>query len=410
MTHRKHPRSIRRRAVQLTLSLALVFMVGGYFALNRLSGCTYTITDGDQVTQITTNSVGTDHVLLEAGITLDEGDQVSVTGGSAQKTITISRGQNVTVNNGGKSTSTVTYGGTIGDLLGDLSITLGTGDTITADGTPASTLDSTYDGMTLEISRNSSTTETTTQSVPYETVSYLDPTIPVGETKVQTPGVDGSREVTTELVYQNGELVSSDVVSSRIVTEPQDEVILIGAQQVFTQSDTGEAEQEEAEPAQSDEKKTDTGNAAAAVKLEPTTESEPDPEPEPVSQPDPEPESQPEADPEPVYSGNTITTEDGEVLTYTSTISVEATAYTGGGITATGTAARYGAIAVDPSVIPYGTRMYIVSDDGKWIYGVATAEDCGGAIKGHIVDLYFDDYNTCIQFGRRNCTIYILDD
>ncbi len=142
----------------------------------------------------------------------------------------------------------------------------------------------------------------------------------------------------------------------------------------------------------------------------PTTEAEPDPEPEPVSEPDPEPESQPEADPEPVYSGNTITTEDGEVLTYTSTISVEATAYTGGGTTATGTAARYGAIAVDPSVIPYGTRMYIVSDDGKWIYGVATAEDCGGAIKGHIVDLYFDDYNTCIQFGRRNCTIYILDD
>lgn len=412
MTHRKHPRSIRRRAVQLTLSLALVFMVGGYFALNKLSGCTYTITDGDQVTQITTNSVGTDHVLLEAGITLDEGDKVSVTGGSAQKAITISRGQNVTVNNGGKSTSTVTYGGTIGDLLGDLSITLGTGDTITADGTPASTLDSTYDGMTLEISRNSSTTETTTESVPYETISYMDPTIPVGETKVQTPGVDGSREVTTELVYQNGELVSSDVVSSRIVTEPQDEVILIGAQQVFAEGDTGEAEQEEAAPVQSSEtdKKTDAGNVTSTVKLESTTE--PDPEPEPVSEPepDPEPEAQLESDPEPVYSGNTITTEDGEVLTYTSTISVEATAYTGGGTTATGTAARYGAIAVDPSVIPYGTKMYIVSDDGKWIYGVATAEDCGGAIKGHIVDLYFDDYNTCIQFGRRNCTIYILDD
>lgn len=416
MTHRKHPRSIRRRAVQLTLSLALVFMVGGYFALNQLSGCTYTITDGDQVTQLTTNSVGTDHVLLEAGITLDEGDKVSVTGGSAQKTITISRGQNVTVNNGGKSTSTVTYGGTIGDLLGDLSITLSAGDTITADGAPASTLDSTYDGMTLEISRNTSDTKTTTEAVPYETISYLDPTIPVGETKVQTPGVDGSREVTTELVYQNGELVSSDVVSSRIVTEPQDEVILIGAQQVFAEGDTGEAEQEEAEPAQSDEKKSDTGSTSSTTKLESTTEpeSEPDPEPEPVSEPeyepDPEPESQPESDPEPVYSGNTITTEDGEVLTYTSTISVEATAYTGGGTTATGTAARYGAIAVDPSVIPYGTKMYIVSDDGKWIYGVATAEDCGGAIKGHIVDLYFDDYNTCIQFGRRNCTIYILDD
>ncbi len=97
------------------------------------------------------------------------------------------------------------------------------------------------------------------------------------------------------------------------------------------------------------------------------------------------------------------------MLSYSSTISVEATAYTGGGTTATGTSARYGAIAVDCSVIPYGTRMYIVSDDGNWIYGVATAEDCGGAIKGNIIDLYFDDYSTCIQFGRRSCTVYILD-
>ena len=96
-------------------------------------------------------------------------------------------------------------------------------------------------------------------------------------------------------------------------------------------------------------------------------------------------------------------------FSYSSVIYVEATAYTGGGTTATGTPARYGAIAVDPSVIPYGTRMYIVSDDGRWVYGYATAEDCGGAIKGHIIDLYFDDYDTCIQFGRRNCTVYILD-
>ena len=60
-------------------------------------------------------------------------------------------------------------------------------------------------------------------------------------------------------------------------------------------------------------------------------------------------------------------------------------------------------------MIPYGTKMYIVSDDGKWIYGVATAEDCGGAINGYIIDLYFDDYDTCIQFGRRNCTVYVLE-
>lgn len=417
MTHRKHPRSIRRTAVQLVLSLALVLMVGGYFALTKLSGCTYTITDGDQVTQITTGSAGTDRVLQEAGISLNEGDKVSVTGGSAQKTITISRGQNITVNNAGASTSIVTYGGTIGQLLDNLSITLTSGDTITADGTPASTLDSTYDGMTLEICSNTTSTETTTESVPYETISYLDPTLPVGETKVQTQGVEGSLEITTELIYQNGELISSDVISSRVVSVPVDEVVLIGARQTLTESDTGEAQQPaqdaEAEPEPTQSAKpatTDNGSNTATTTASEQPAKTPEPQPEPEPEPEPAPEPEPSSTPEPTYSGRTITTEDGEVLTYTSTMSVEATAYTGGGITATGTSARYGAIAVDPTVIPYGTKMYIVSDDGKWIYGVATAEDCGGAIKGHIIDLYFDDYSTCIQFGRRNCTVYILDD
>ena len=419
MTHRKHPRSIRRTAVQLVLSLALVLMVGGYFALTKLSGCTYTITDGDQVTQITTGSAGTDRVLQEAGISLNEGDKVSVTGGSAQKTITIFRGQNITVNNAGASTSIVTYGGTIGQLLDNLSITLTSGDTITADGTPASTLDSTYDGMTLEICSNTTSTETTTESVPYETISYLDPTLPVGETKVQTQGVEGSLEITTELIYQNGELISSDVISSRVVSVPVDEVVLIGARQTLTESDTGEAQQPaqddaaEAKPEPTQSAKpatTDNGSNTATTTASEQPAKTPEPQPEPEPEPEPAPEPEPSSTPEPTYSGSTITTEDGEVLTYTSTMAVEATAYTGGGITATGTSARYGAIAVDPTVIPYGTKMYIVSDDGKWIYGVATAEDCGGAIKGHILDLYFDDYSTCIQFGRRNCTVYILDD
>ena len=419
MTHRKHPRSIRQTAVQLVLSLALVLMVGGYFALTKLSGCTYTITDGDQVTHITTGSAGPDRVLQEAGISLNEGDKVSVTGGSAQKTITISRGQNITVNNAGASTSIVTYGGTIGQLLDNLSITLTSGDTITADGTPASTLDSTYDGMTLEICSNTTSTETTTESVPYETISYLDPTLPVGETKVQTQGVEGSLEITTELIYQNGELISSDVISSRVVSVPVDEVVLIGARQTLTESDTGEAQQPaqddaaEAEPEPTQSAKpatTDNGSNTATTTASEQPAKTPEPQPEPEPEPEPAPEPEPSSTPEPTYSGSTITTEDGEVLTYTSTMSVEATAYTGGGITATGTSARYGAIAVDPTVIPYGTKMYIVSDDGKWIYGVATAEDCGGAIKGHIIDLYFDDYSTCIQFGRRNCTVYILDD
>ncbi len=107
-----------------------------------------------------------------------------------------------------------------------------------------------------------------------------------------------------------------------------------------------------------------------------------------------------------------LTTLSGESLSYSRALDCVATAYTterqSWKRTATGTTARVGAIAVDPKVIPYGTRMYIVSSDGSITYGVATAEDCGGSIKGNRIDLFFDTYYECIQFGVRSCTVYIL--
>ena len=97
-------------------------------------------------------------------------------------------------------------------------------------------------------------------------------------------------------------------------------------------------------------------------------------------------------------------------LSYSRVLTVEATAYSGGGRTASGTAARVGAIAVDPRVIPLGTRLYITSMDGKsWVYGYAVAEDTGGAIKGNRIDLYFNSESQCRSFGRQNCKVYILD-
>ena len=80
------------------------------------------------------------------------------------------------------------------------------------------------------------------------------------------------------------------------------------------------------------------------------------------------------------------------------------------GTTATGTRARVGAIAVDPEVFPYGTRFYIVTKDGEYVYGVATAEDCGSKqfIYGTRLDLYFDTKRECVQFGARSCDVYVL--
>lgn len=81
----------------------------------------------------------------------------------------------------------------------------------------------------------------------------------------------------------------------------------------------------------------------------------------------------------------------------------------GYGITATGTRACYGTVAVDPSVIPLGSKLYIETVDGSFIYGYSTALDTGGAIKGNKVDLFFDTTSECMSFGRRTVNVYILE-
>ena len=53
--------------------------------------------------------------------------------------------------------------------------------------------------------------------------------------------------------------------------------------------------------------------------------------------------------------------------------------------------------------------MYIESVDGQYVYGYAIAGDCGGAIKGKKVDLFFPNRGTCYQFGRRDVNIYFMD-
>ncbi|WP_429949239.1 hypothetical protein IGJ55_002188 [Enterococcus sp. AZ170] len=90
---------------------------------------------------------------------------------------------------------------------------------------------------------------------------------------------------------------------------------------------------------------------------------------------------------------------------------MEATAYScnegfigGGNLTAMGQDLRIDpmAIAVDPSVIPLGTKLYVEG------YGEAIASDTGGAIKGNIIDLHFSDVSQCIDWGRRQVEVTII--
>ena len=104
---------------------------------------------------------------------------------------------------------------------------------------------------------------------------------------------------------------------------------------------------------------------------------------------------------------NTSTPGESSGSTALSTLTMQATAYTGGTLTATGSKPVYNpggisTIAVDPNVIPLGSKVYVSG------YGTAIAADTGGAIKGNIIDIYLNSEADCIAWGRRTVTVEIL--
>lgn len=93
---------------------------------------------------------------------------------------------------------------------------------------------------------------------------------------------------------------------------------------------------------------------------------------------------------------------------YQRTLTMTATAYTKyddgcGDITARGHKLRRGLVAVDPKVIPLGTRLFVAG------YGYAIADDTGGAIKGNRIDLAFENRDEALRFGVQKVMVYILN-
>ena len=86
---------------------------------------------------------------------------------------------------------------------------------------------------------------------------------------------------------------------------------------------------------------------------------------------------------------------------------MESTAYYGHTITAMGSKPLrnpngISTVAVDPNVIPLGSKVYVSG------YGVAIAADTGGAIKGNIIDVFLNSYEECMNWGRREVTVQLL--
>jgi len=241
-------------------------------------------------------------------------------------------------------------GETVMELLTRLGITLSESDVLSHD--PDAPV---LRGMHLQIDSVVTRQETYTATIPHETIRCADASLPQGTEEVLIRGQDGELLCTAEVTYINGQETSRALIRQTQTIAPITEIIAQGT-------------------------------------AEPVTEEPSD---------------------MPIIEDGYIIMPSGEILTYYKTDYVTATGYTHTDagcdmITSTGTTVHYGTVAVDPRFIPYGTRMLIVSHDGERYYGIATAEDCGGAIKRDRMDLYFPTYQECIEFGRRRCTIYFL--
>lgn len=106
--------------------------------------------------------------------------------------------------------------------------------------------------------------------------------------------------------------------------------------------------------------------------------------------------------------GGTLSRGASKSISYSKAMTMEATAYSGDGITASGTATKrnadsYSTIAVDPRIIPLGSTVYVEG------YGYAIAEDTGGAIKGNIIDVFFPSESEARSWGRRSVKVYIVN-
>lgn len=119
----------------------------------------------------------------------------------------------------------------------------------------------------------------------------------------------------------------------------------------------------------------------------------------------------------------TLLTSRGDTLRYKRVIEMRSTAYDNSyestgkrpghpeyGITASGMRTRKGVVAVDPRVIPLGTKLYVESmQKGVPSYGYAIAADTGGAIKGNKIDLYFETKREVDNWGVRKVRVYVLE-
>jgi len=185
------------------------------------------------------------------------------------------------------------------------------------------------------------------EEIPYKTVTKNNSDLEKGKSKVLQDGKAGVKEIKTKLVYEDGVVIAEEVIDEYVVQESIEKVVENGTKDLLVSS---------------------RGNLT--------------------------------------YKRSLTMKSTAYDLSYESTGKRPGDKYYG--ITASGTKARPGTVAVDPKVIPLGTKLYIESLDGSKDYGFAIAEDTGGAIKGEKIDLFFESSQDVKKYGVRKVKVYIL--
>lgn len=335
----------------LAIALSVVILVVTY-----LSNTVY-IVDGETTTVTITTEQDAAKILARENIVVTSNDLVELKAGEGSITqLTIIRSFPVSVTVDGATTTYQLRSSTVEQLLADQGITLGIRDTMNLE--PDHQLE---EGDEIQITRVHSRTRVETEVIPHEIDNKYTSVLAVGRTRMLSQGSNGVRRYTYEDIIQDGEIVESILVDTTVTVQPVTGQRLVG-------------------------------NGSAISTLD--------------------------------YSAEFPLDQNGVPLQYTRVLTNQkATGYSarkGAYGAAVYSSARNhpdigtcvaGTIAVNPDLIPYGTRMYIRTPDGKFVYGYAIANDTGtGMMTGHAdVDLFYDSYLESVLNGARFVDIYILD-
>ncbi len=347
----------------LALSMVMVASLVAFAAAE--SKMKVTIIEGETKTKMSTYCTTAEEIVADAGIVLNAGDKVSLNQKAGANELVIERAFPVYVTVGDETVMLKMCKGTVAKALELADIELGKNDICNLKQDTVLTKESYIDIVVVDY-----VTVSYEETIPYTTKVVYSSSLAKGEEKV-IDGVNGVKNVTVKQKIENGVVVGSEVVSTKVTKEPIAKKTIIGTKKKAVAV---------SKPVSSNKK-----NKANVLKNTISTLSVPT---------------------SLKLDSRGIPTSYKKVMTF------EATAYTdsSGNKCSTGVTPQTGYIAVNPNIIPYGTKMYIVSKDGRYVYGYAIAADTGGFAKKrpYNVDLFFNTKSECRNFGRRDVTIYFL--